>query len=825
MLAREVATVIRAARLFLAGFLALAPVAGAGVRAQQPAPPATPPAEEAPGAYDATEVPEQAERMRDVLREVEKRARTTSALDELVARVDEARRSLPPRVARAQREILEGPPLRRLLDVKAEWQTESARAERAATALTARARQLDVDLQLVQTLEERWRATVDAAVAAEAPPDLVERIRAAVAEIGRVREVLRGARAQALTSLSRVARQEGQIDQVLVGVSEQEAAWRDRLFERDEPLHRALLAGEDETPFLAGVRRELAAATQRSADYTRANVERMLLHGLLLAIALASLLLLRRRVAGLAAEDESFSPALRVFARPYSAALLLGLLVIRWVHPDAPLSSLRMVQVLGLFAGLRVLLSVLGAGFRPVATALVTLFLLDQFGGLLTGLPVLARLLGTITASFGALFVVWLHRSEIPGQIAAQLHWRRPVAWLLRGSGLLFAVSAAADLIGFATLASVLVDGTVVVLLAATLLFGSVRVLDGLLRVGVRVLPDAAPRIVRRHVAEIERWGRTAVRFGALGYWAWLVLGRFQIREPLLDGVVSVVSTKVPFGDVSLSLGDLLAFGIAVAASFAISGLLRTVLEDEVFPRVEMRRGVPNAISRSLHYAVLVLGFLLAIAAAGVDLDKFAIVAGAFGVGIGFGLQNVVNNFVSGLILLFERPVQLGDTIQVGSMTGEVKRIGVRSSTIRAPEGAEVILPNASLISEQVVNWTLSDRQRRIDVRVGVAYGTDPERVIALLLGVAAANSLVLKDPEPMALFLGFGDSALDFELRCWIDQFDRFPRVRSEICLEINRVLAEAGIEIPFPQRDLHLRSVGESAVRALRAGDGRDA
>ena len=141
-----------------------------------------------------------------------------------------------------------------------------------------------------------------------------------------------------------------------------------------------------------------------------------------------------------------------------------------------------------------------------------------------------------------------------------------------------------------------------------------------------------------------------------------------------------------------------------------------------------------------MHYAVLLLGFLLAISAAGVDLNKVSLLAGAFGVGIGFGLQNVVNNFVSGLILLYERPVQLGDMVEVGGTTGEVRRIGIRSSTIRTPQGAEVIVPNSNLISDRVVNWTLSDRRRRMDIKVGVAYGTDPERVLALLVGVARAH-------------------------------------------------------------------------------------
>jgi small-conductance mechanosensitive channel len=189
----------------------------------------------------------------------------------------------------------------------------------------------------------------------------------------------------------------------------------------------------------------------------------------------------------------------------------------------------------------------------------------------------------------------------------------------------------------------------------------------------------------------------------------------------------------------------------------------------------------------------------------------------ALGLGIGFGLQNVINNFVSGLILLFERPIQVGDTVQKGTLVGEVRRIGIRSSTVRTWEGAEVIVPNANLIAEEVVNWTLSDRNRRIDVEVGVAYGSDPEQVIRILQGAAEGHAHVLSDPPPMALFKGFGESSLDFELRVWTAHPERWMPTRSEVCIAIGTALREAGIAIPFPQRDLHLVSVDDRAAALL--------
>jgi small-conductance mechanosensitive channel len=208
-------------------------------------------------------------------------------------------------------------------------------------------------------------------------------------------------------------------------------------------------------------------------------------------------------------------------------------------------------------------------------------------------------------------------------------------------------------------------------------------------------------------------------------------------------------------------------------------------------------------------------------------MEQFALVAGALGVGIGFGLQTIVSNFISGLILIFERPIKIGDTVEVGTLLGRVRRIGIRSSTVRTFDGAEVIVPNNDLITGQVVNWTLSDQMRRIEVKVGLAYGTDPNLVLELLMGVAIKHEKALDNPAPYALFLGFGDSSLDFALRFWTADFENWITTASEVTVGVNDALKEAGLEIPFPQQDLHVRSIdpplGET-IWPLAKGAGSD-
>jgi potassium-dependent mechanosensitive channel len=188
-------------------------------------------------------------------------------------------------------------------------------------------------------------------------------------------------------------------------------------------------------------------------------------------------------------------------------------------------------------------------------------------------------------------------------------------------------------------------------------------------------------------------------------------------------------------------------------------------------------------------------------------MDRFTFLVGALGVGIGFGLQNVVNNFVSGLIVLFERPVHIGDEVQIGNVQGQVRRIGFRSTTIRIGEGAEVIVPNSQLVAERVTNWTPLLRLRRVDIQVNVSYGTAPDMVLKVLAGAAQAHGDVVGQPAPQALFLGFGESALRFELQAWTSRLDALPSVRSDLGVAVYAALREAGMAIALPQHEVHLR------------------
>jgi small-conductance mechanosensitive channel len=274
-------------------------------------------------------------------------------------------------------------------------------------------------------------------------------------------------------------------------------------------------------------------------------------------------------------------------------------------------------------------------------------------------------------------------------------------------------------------------------------------------------------------------------------------------------------------GAVRISFSGLL-FGILILSiGLVVTRLIQKWLGNSVLPRSNIDSGVRDSIKTGVGYFGYALAALIAVTSAGVDLSSLAIVAGALSIGIGFGLQNIVGNFVSGLILLVERPIKVGDWIEAGGTSGLVKKISVRATEIETFQRQSIILPNSELINSLVGNWTHKYRGGRIDIPIGVAYGSDIRKVQEILYSIAADHKMILKHPEPFVYFKNFGESSLDFELRFHISDIMKLPVISTEVRFAIVDALRENDIEIPFPQRDLHVRS-GSLAVTVDGRGPG---
>ena len=239
------------------------------------------------------------------------------------------------------------------------------------------------------------------------------------------------------------------------------------------------------------------------------------------------------------------------------------------------------------------------------------------------------------------------------------------------------------------------------------------------------------------------------------------------------------------------------------------SGKFKTVFVKQILSKYSDDIGVSQSIGTIIQYIIIVAGGLIIIQNSGINLGSLNLLAGALGVGIGFGLQNIANNFISGLIILFERPVKVGDRIEVGSVTGDVIKISSRATTVNTNDNISIIIPNADVINKQVINWSHNDRNVRFSIPVGVSYKEDPAHIKRILNDVAAEHPGVLKWPEPEVLFIQYGDSSLDFDLKVWTSHYiDRPIILRSELYYRIFEKFKEENVEIPYPQRDLHLKS-----------------
>lgn len=272
-------------------------------------------------------------------------------------------------------------------------------------------------------------------------------------------------------------------------------------------------------------------------------------------------------------------------------------------------------------------------------------------------------------------------------------------------------------------------------------------------------------------------------------------------------------------GNFELSLWTTLYITISLILLVILTGKLKHWITTRAFRNSTLHVSVRQSIGTIVRYVAVVIGFLIIIQTAGIDLTTLNILAGAVGIGIGFGLQNIANNFISGLIILFERPIKIGDRIEVGEVEGDVVAINARSTTVVTNDNIAVIVPNAKLVSENVINWGYTDRKIRFRIPVGVAYGSDPRLVEQLLLDVANNNPDVVDEPAPAVRFLSFGDNSLHFELRAWTSSLlDRKGKLISDLNFAIHDSFKAAGIQIPFPQRDVHIRSLPSRAVGKKR-------
>lgn len=663
----------------------------------------------------------------------------------------------------------------RLLDaLRSEWRTELERWQTVAA-----------DLSEDPRLAEVYGDTVDGALAT------ARRV------VGRADEVLPElvAPQQRLQTIAAAARRLDESTSVAV------ADWRAHLFEASEP---GLFSGEFLDQVSAATSGGVEAVVRPSGDLWLASLEGS--NGER-AAGLLGLVLLGTLLAGLAVRwagrrvgtDSRWS---WVAERAWSIGLLACLVALFLVIGALP-ALLRLILSLGLAVAVaRITARMLKNPYkRRLAYGILGVYVVLTSVQIL-GLP--TPLYRALQAALVLAAVPALALLAWANQRSGRSGWFSGSLW---GAVGVLSLVLVAEALGFHPLAHFLLDATVntafLVFVTVFLIRLGAAAIHGLLgerreqrsRFLGQLPDDLAPRL--EWLLKVVLVG-VAVLYGAV-FWG--------LASSVGEAWTSLVEAGVSLGeDRGLTVGQLLWAALAMVLAFLASSVLRALLSEQVFERRDLDRGVRDSISTLLHYVLVVLGLFFALSLLGLDLSSVALLAGALGVGIGFGLQGVVGNFFSGLVLLFERPIRVGDVVVVADQWGTVEKIGLRSTVVQTFDRSEIIVPNIDMITEKVVNWTLSSRSARLSLEVSVAYGTDPEQVLALLTEIAAAHPDSLEEPPPVVTFERFGSSSLDFMLRVWVADIERRLIARTEIATAIVRRFGDEGIVIPFPQLDVRL-------------------
>lgn len=606
------------------------------------------------------------------------------------------------------------------------------------------------------------------------------------------------------------------IDEVLSAISKTEESYRLKIYTIDSPpiweMHRA----EDDTLGLAKRMADIIEAHDKDLLMFKENYQGNIIgHAIFFVVLLIILFYLKKEVGSWTDEkkDEAVLYSLHVISRPISSALLVSLLLTAVFYPDAPESvldfyiTLLVIPILTIIPGL--IPSVSKKYFYFIAAAFVVSQFMDYFKDLVLLERAVQLLLDIVTV---VLLLILIRNSRELREKEPRVKWGFAITFMRIGAFIL-SISIIANSVGNTILSRILSDGSMAMIYGGIIIYSSALVFKGLFALLIQNEHVAKLNMIKNYPDEVKHHLFRGVRILAVLYWLYLTLTGYLIYEPLYESIDQFLTREWGFGDVTITVGNILAFFIVLWISLTLSRFINFLLQDEILTHFEMPRGVPGAISMIVRLVLIVVGFLLAFGAARIDLSNITIIFGALGVGIGFGLQNIFNNLISGLILAFERPIQVGDIIQIASLNlmGEVKEIGIRASNVRTFDGAEVIVPNGNFISNEMINWTLSDSRRRQEILVGVAYGTDTNKVLEILNRVVPEQENVLKNPGPLILFVGFGESSLDFRVLFWT-HFDNGLGAKSRVGTAIDEEFKKEGIEIPFPQRDLHLKSISDS-------------
>ena len=660
---------------------------------QPTAPPSAPPAppeQSAPPTVATIPIPgvaQHAEQVATLLRSGEGTAEADAGLEGVEVQLAEARDWIRQRLVSTTDALASSPSASALANLTDSWQVMRSRLAGLDDVLTTRATVVQQRVDQLETIRTTWAATRANALGLTAPSTVLARIDETMTAIAAARKSADDRLAYLLGLQDRIVKEMARCDDVLARIAQTRSALEGPLLARDAPPIWSFEArARMSTDLGRRLRDAIGDIAHLIRDFVAGQLTRVPLQVALLVVVSVLARLARRGARRRTDKEPSEAAAAQVFELPLSSALVFTLIATVWIYPHPPRAVISAVALLVLLPAVLIVRRLASRAVVPAVYALAAFFVVDRVRDVCSAVPVLEQWVFLLEMVSGIVFLALVVRSErlLRGNgDATALVWRRVIAWLLWGQLFVLVVAVFVGAAGYMRLARLLGAEVITSNYVALVLYAGVRVAEGLVAYALRARPLRNLFLVQGHRAFVQRRLTWGLRWLAVATWAYFTLDGLGVMGSLWSAGMAVLDARYVRGSVSLSLGDVAAFALTVWTAFVVSSFLRFVLREDVYPRLRLPQGSAYALSTILHYVLVLSGFVLAVATLGIDLNRITILAGALGVGVGIGLQNVVANFVSGLILLLERRLQVGDSIQLGSLAGQIREIGSRASTIR----------------------------------------------------------------------------------------------------------------------------------------------
>ena len=651
-----------------------------------------------------------------------------------------------------------------------------------------------------------WNETYSNALKENAPESLVSHISSVVKHIVSLSNILKIKYDNALTNSQLLTTKVMALKDLNEILKKREIAVSNKVFQQSqEPFFAISRPKESNTiSYIQSIFSSIKDKYSESSEYLLTNSDLWLKFSIvsflsLIFVAYYNYLYRKKR---LFVRSESLDKKIFFFiGKPFATYSILFVLGIVLVFTNRPQSLAEIFLILLFFPVVRLLQTVLDKEYHKYIYTIFGIYVLFWLGKNSLEYELESRVLMMMVNILLFIYVLILAWKKILFFVITN-RLVKLVNYLLLSFIFLLIIAFGANLYGSVLLSSRIINGILNIFYSAMIFYALYIILTGYIVVMLRRRIASASNMLDKYSKNIEKTTRFLIKAWMLLWWLLVVVKNVSLYPYLIILKDKVLSFSFTISHTTVSMQGLFDFIFIVLGTWVLARLVRTVLEVEVFARFSLPRGVPTAILTTLNYVIIITGTIVAFSSLGVSPQQFALIFGALGVGIGFGLRNIIANFVSGIIMVFERPVQIGDVIEVDKTMGSVQSIGARSSTVKTFDGSEVIIPNADFIAKEIINWTLSDEHRRKIVEFKVDLDNDIDEILRIMHEVATSHPDVLSDPKPLATLKSFGEYYLEFKLYFWLS--DNLITAQSDVNINIYKALKDAGIKMPVPKTTL---------------------